>query len=96
ELETQLTGQAVGAVTNVIFSMTAACHHIFAPTMGTPAWYMPRSVAKGMAMLAQTMTHANVFSYEQVHGVGPKNLHAMGIPVYISDQLVYDEAEVLA
>jgi hypothetical protein len=95
ELGTLTGDQEVADLTNVIFSMTKAMHRIFAPSMGQPAWYMGRSIAEGMAIMAQSMTHSNVFSYEQVHGKGPKGLHAHGIPVFISDQLLYDEAQVV-
>jgi hypothetical protein len=80
--------------TNVLFQMGRMQHHIFAPYMGQPAYFMPRVVAQELAFMAQQSTLSNAFSYDQVGGKGPKQLHYNGIPIFISDAMLKTEGVI--
>lgn len=91
-----LTGaqEVTDYATNVLFQMGRMQHHIYAPYMGQPAYFMPRSVAQELAFMAQQSTLSNAFTYDQVGGKGPKQLHYNGIPIFISDGMIYAEGVV--
>lgn len=80
--------------TNVLFQMGRMQAHIFAPYMGQPAYFMARNVAQEFSFMAQERTLSNAFTFEQVGGKGPKQLHYNGIPIFISDGLIYDEGVI--
>lgn len=86
--------EATDYSTMILYQMGRMQHHIFAPFMGQPAYFMSRAVAQEFAFRAQVVTQANAFSFEQIGGKGPKVLHYQNIPILVSDGLVNNEATV--
>jgi len=86
--------QTTDFATFVLFQMGRMQHHIYAPYMGQPAFVMGRDVAQQFAFMAQATTNTNVFTFEQIGGKGPKQLHYNGIPILVSDAIVNNEATI--
>jgi hypothetical protein len=77
--------------TNLVHLMARADHRI-AKGAGEKCWYMPRSVYEGLDVQQQIRTSGNAFETKQVQGELLTTFR--GVPIKISDQLLYTEATV--